>query len=61
MKVNVTIDVDRNVAIAMTDKYLNECMALAFSCMSQGNAKGVALHPGMSIEWSVLCDEDGAL
>ena len=61
MKVNFTIDVDRTVASEVNSAYLNECMAMAVSCISQGHEKGIGMHPGMTIEWSVIRDEDGAL
>jgi hypothetical protein len=31
---------------------------MVLSCISQGKAKGVAMHPGMTLEWKVTTDED---
>jgi len=61
MKINFSIDVERSIADTVTERYLNECMAMAVSCMTQGHGKGIGMHPGMTIEWDVVRDEDGAL
>ncbi len=61
MKINFNIDVERSIIDTVTNDYLKECMAMAVSCMAQGNPKGIGMHPGMTIEWSVIRDEDGAL
>ncbi len=61
MKIDFTIDVDRSVAGNMTKAYLDECVLMALSCLAQGKSKGIGMHPGMTIEWNVMRDEDGAL
>lgn len=61
MKIDFSIDVDRTVAPTVSGGYLNECVLMALSCLSQGHMKGMGMHPGMTIEWSVTRDEDGAL
>lgn len=58
MRIDFSIDVERSVVPAISSGYLNECVLMALSCLAQGNPKGVGLHPGMTIEWSVTRDED---
>ena len=61
MRIDFSIDVERSIADKVTRGYLNECVLMALSCLADGHAKGQGLHPGMTIEWSVTRDEDGAL
>ncbi len=61
MKIDLCIDVDRNIAGGVTRDHLNECVLMALSCLAQGKSKGIGMHPGMTIEWNVTRDEDGAL
>jgi hypothetical protein len=58
MRVDLSIDVERSIAHVVTDEFLRENIGLVLSCISQGNRKGVALHPGMTLEWTVTTDED---
>jgi hypothetical protein len=58
MRVDLSIDVERSIAHAVTDEFLRENVGLVLSCISQGKAKGVAMHPGMTLEWKVTTDED---
>jgi hypothetical protein len=58
MRVDLSIDVERSIAHAVTDEFLRENVSLVLSCISQGKAKGVAMHPGMTLEWTVTTDED---
>jgi hypothetical protein len=58
MRIDLSIDVERSIVDSVTSGYLNECVLMALSCLSQGNPKGVGMHPGMTIEWSLTRDED---
>jgi hypothetical protein len=57
MRIDFSIDVAASVMDAVTNQHLAESMMLALSCMGD-HPKGVALHPGMTIEWNVTRDED---
>ena len=61
MRIDFSIDVNRAVAPTVTSDFLNEALRLAVSAVAQGHAKGVGLHPGVTVEWTLTTDEDGAL
>jgi hypothetical protein len=58
MRLDISIDVEQSIAHVVTEEFLRENVNMVLSCMMQGNAKGVALHPGMSIDWNLTRDED---
>lgn len=57
MRIDFSIDVERSVMGAVQTRDLMEAMMMALSCSAE-NPKGVALHPGMTMEWAVTRDED---
>jgi hypothetical protein len=61
MRIDLSIDVERAIAHVVTEEFLRENVNLVRSCITQGHAKGTALHPGMSIDWTLTRDEDLAL
>jgi hypothetical protein len=58
MRIDISFDVDRATAAALTTDYMKECLALAVSAIADGHAKGTGLHPGITVEWEVIRDED---
>lgn len=61
MKIDLSLDVERSIAHALSVDMLREDINLVISAISQGHAKGTALHPGLTIDWKVTRDEDIAL
>ena len=58
MRIDFSIDVDRSIAPVVTEEFLRENVNMVISCITQGNAKGTALHPGMSIDWTLTRDDE---
>ncbi|MEK1929844.1 MAG: hypothetical protein AAAC47_08645 [Pararhizobium sp.] len=58
MRIDLMVDVERSIMDTVTMGDLKEAVMLSLSCLLQGNAKGVGLHPGMTIEWKVTRDDD---
>jgi hypothetical protein len=58
MRIDLSLDVADAIAHAVTNDFLRENVNMVLSCISQGKAKGVAMHPGMTLEWSVTTSED---
>jgi hypothetical protein len=58
MRIDLGIDVERAIAHLVTDEFLRENVHMVLSCISQGKRKGIAMHPGMTIDWTVTTDED---
>lgn len=57
MRIDFSIDVAESVMAAVTTRDLSEAVMMALSCSAE-NPKGVALHPGLTLEWSVTREED---
>lgn len=57
MRIDFSIDVTPSVVDAVTTRDLGEAVMMALSCAGE-NPKGVAMHPGMTLEWTVTRDED---
>jgi hypothetical protein len=58
MRIDLSIDVADSIAHVVTDEFLRENVNMTLSCISQGHANGVAMHPGMTLEWKVTTSED---
>lgn len=61
MRIDLSVEMDRAVVPAVDIDTLKEYATLALSCMLQGKTKGVAMHPGVTLEWKLTPSDEVAL